>query len=361
MKDRHVIRYLHPFCLLIIIVAIFVADTLTHYEVAMPVLYTVVILYAALVIRRGAIGLLTLVCLALTGVSFAFTVRGNVPSGLINLGLSTAAIVITAWLALRMLQARDIALRTQERLTRVTTAQTLSGLTTSIVHELNQPLAAVTMSSQACKRWLSLAPPDFERARNALARIEADATRAAAILTRMRALTKGGTPEAQRFSLGQAIGEVVQMIRHRLDQHGIFYRFIEMHEPVLAYADPVQIQQVTSNLLANAIEAIIDTKQSGGVIEARIWYEEGHACCRIEDSGTGIPPGLASHLFEAFWTSKEEGTGIGLAISRNLVEANKGQIWVMQDQKKGTAFCYRIPAATPPERESKGRKVRGGP
>ncbi|GBQ76167.1 sensor histidine kinase [Asaia bogorensis] len=334
-----------PILLGLIMAAIFAADTITHYEIAIPVLYTVVLLGAAFSFRPRNLIWLACLCLGLTGVSFAFTLHGNAATGAVNLLISSAAIVITAWLAIRLQHAREMALQGQSQLARIAHAQMVSGLTSSIVHELNQPLAAIATSGQACQRWLSATPPNVGRAEAALERIIRDTTRAADILTRMKDLTRGKVTECQRFNLADAAMDVVAMAQHRLEHHDIAARIRCKAGTLPAWGDPVQIQQVVSNLLLNAIEAIAAQGTGGGHIEIALWKEDNACLCRVSDDGAGIAPTLTDHLFEPFWSTKQEGTGIGLAISRTLIEANKGRIWLAQDRREGAAFCFSIPAA----------------
>lgn len=331
--------------LCVAIAVIFATDTLTHYEIAIPVLYTIVILCAAFASRALGIVALALFCLALTGVSFLFTLHGNLSTGLVNLAISSAAIIVTACLAIRMQHAKELALQGQARLTRIAHAQMVSGLASSLVHELNQPLAAVTMSGQACQRWLSASPPNPERAQAALERIVRDATRAADILSRMSGLTRGKQTERQAFAMTDALGDVIAMSRHSMERHGIVLRLRDRSGGVPAFGDAVQIQQVASNLLLNAVEAIAGTGMNGGHIDILVWCEEDRVLCRVSDNGAGIARHLANHLFEPFWTTKAEGTGIGLAISRTLIEANDGGIWLAENHDRGAAFCFSIPMA----------------
>lgn len=325
--------------------AIFVADTLTNYEVAAAVLYAVVVLSAERALQPRALRALGAACIAMTVLSFMLTPRGHYHAGLINMGLSVSAIAMVTWLVLRMQRARAAAQAAQARLERIARAQNLSGLTTSIAHELNQPLAAIVTSGNAAQRWLAQAPPQLDKARQALQRMQADAERASSVIARVRRLTRGEPPQASRLDLNANVREIVALSQDRLQEEGI-----DLHQALAVglppvWADPVQVQQVIGNLLLNALDAMPAAPGARREVHIDTAREGDTVVFSIRDSGIGLAPEVQAHLFDAFWTTKPQGIGIGLSISRTIVEANGGRIWAEPAAGLGAVFRFSLPAA----------------
>ncbi|MDR2325587.1 MAG: two-component sensor histidine kinase [Acidovorax sp.] len=327
--------------------AIFVADTMTEYAVAAAVFHTAVILVAVRWFSPRTVVGLTVLCIVLTVVSFALTPGGLYRVGLVNTCISILAIAITAYLGLKMVAAQTAAHAAQAQLLHIARATSLGELTASIAHEVNQPLAAIVTSSQAGQRWLGQQPPQLEKANQALQRILADAERASNVITRIRGMARGEAPQRQRFVLEDAVREMVALSQGALEQRGIALRWdFAPHLPD-AWADRIQIQQVVGNLLLNAIDAIAtDHAQPEITITARRLGEE-QLQLTLTDCGSGLSPAVQSHLFDAFWTTKSHGMGLGLTISRSMIEAHGGRIWAEPRDRggPGTQFHISLPAA----------------
>ncbi|WP_372393673.1 sensor histidine kinase [Xanthomonas sp. NCPPB 3582] len=331
----------------IAMVVIFVADTTTRYEVAVAVFYTVLIFVSARVLRRRGLITLAALCIVMTAISFALTPHGDLEAGLMNMGISIATIVMIAFLILKAEAARTAAHDAQAHLIRITRVKSLEGLTTSIAHEVNQPLAAIVTSGNACQRWLAQEPPNLDKARQALDRILSDAGRASSIIARVRSLTRGEPPHMSRFDFNKAIVEIIALSQAEIERTGI--RLTTELRPDLpsALADRVQIQQVIGNLVLNAIEALASVPEQTRSMRITSEIEEGAIVFSVSDSGIGIPTGVREHLFEAFWTTKEEGIGVGLSISRAIVEANGGQISAEPNAGGGAIFRFSVPSTSP--------------
>lgn len=336
-------RTLRLALMLAVMAAIFATDSSTSYEIAVSVFYAGVILTAAPIMSRKALIALSGACTAVTLLSFAITAHGDYRAGLINMTISILSIFITAHLVLKMESARAAAHDAQARLLRIARVKSLEGLTTSIAHEVNQPLAAIVTSGNACQRWLGQAPPNVEKARQALQRILSDAARASDIITRIRSLTKGEPPQRQAFDLNQAAMEVVALSRNEMARAGIVLEVDFSLGLPLALADRVQLQQVMGNLVLNAIEATAPAPSDRRTITLASRCEHAMIVFSVCDSGTGFAEGVRDRVFEAFWTTKTQGIGVGLSISQTIIEANGGHIGARPNEDAGALFWFSVP------------------
>lgn len=344
MKSK-IRRLLKITTIAIIMAVVFVADTVTGYEIAAAVFYTVVILVASRVLVGRPLIFLSAVCIGLTVLSFTLTSSGHYREGIINTAISIAAIAVTTYLVLSMEAARTAAHDAQARLMRIARVKSLEGLTTTIAHEVNQPLAAIVTSGNACQRWLAQEPPNLDKARQALDRILGDAGRASSIIARVRSLTRGEPPNKSRFDFNRAVLEVIEQSQGEVERNQIVLTMDLDDALPHALADRVQIQQVIGNLVLNAIEAMAAVPERGRAMRLSSNVEDGTIRLSVFDSGSGIRPEMHEHLFEAFWTTKEKGIGVGLSISRAMIEANGGQIWAESSGNAGAVFRFSVPAA----------------
>lgn len=330
--------------LLAVIVAIFAFDTLTDYAIAAAVFYTAAILLAARQFSRRSVLFLTLGCMLLTIISFCLTRSGGYEVGLINTAISIIAIGVTAWLGLKLAAAEASAHEARERLLRIARITTLNQLTTSIAHEMSQPLAALSANASACRRWLAQRPPNIEKARDALGRMVDNVDRSRAILERVRRLARGETVQKNSFDFNEAILEIVALSRNEIRRGGIILDMALEEGGPRALADKVQIQQVIGNLILNAIEAMAENASVERRLTISFSYPgPGALVCAISDTGPGLSPSAREHLFDAFWTTKKEGFGLGLTICRAIVEANGGRIWALANPGGGSLFQFELP------------------
>ncbi|CAM4199173.1 sensor histidine kinase [Bordetella muralis] len=329
--------------IVVAMVAIFVVDTGTSYEVAAAVFYAVVIVTAAHVLSRRGLVVLCAICVGVTLLSVAITPHGDFRAGLINTGISIAAILMTTYLILKMEAARMAAHDAQAQLMRISRVKSLEGLTTSIAHEVNQPLAAIVASGNACQRWLAQTPPNLEKARSALERILNDAGRASSIIARVRSLTRGEPPHKREFEFNEAVLDVLALSNAEIVRNNI--ALTTELDPGLAYAlaDRIQIQQVIGNLVLNAVEAMAEISTQARVMRVSSVAKDHMIVLSVFDSGVGISPDVYEHMFEAFWTTKEEGIGVGLSISRAIIESNGGQLWAESNEHGGAVFRFSVP------------------
>ncbi len=336
--------------------AIFVADTTTNYEVAVPMFYTAVILVGSRMLHPRALVVLAGICVGLTVLSMLMTPSGNLRTGIINMAISVAAVTVTTYLLIKMEATRAIAAKAQAQaqLIRMARIQSMEGLTTSIAHEVNQPLAAIVTSGNACQRWLAQQPPNIDKAHAALERILADAERASSTIARVRSLTRGDPPRKAPFAFNAAVQEIISLSQAELGQRHIALVVDLAPNLPPALADRVQVQQVIGNLMLNAMQAMDAVALHSRILQIRTQRDGAAILLSIADTGVGLSADGEGHLFDAFWTTKEDGVGVGLSISRTIVEANGGRIWAEPRSsvagQSGAVFRFTVPAAAQEER-----------
>jgi signal transduction histidine kinase len=217
-------------------------------------------------------------------------------------------------------------------------------LAASLSHELKQPIAAAITDAQTCLRWLTRKHPDVEEAREATMRTVKDGARAAEIIDRLRSFYKKGVPpERELVDVNEVIREMLVLLRSEANRYAISMRTELAAELPEATADRVQLQQVLMNLMLNGIEAMMDT---GG--ELRITSqlgEDGQLVIAISDTGVGLPSDQMDQIFNAFFTTKPQGSGMGLAICRSIVESHRGRLWASANHGRGATFQFTLPVA----------------
>jgi PAS domain S-box-containing protein len=216
-------------------------------------------------------------------------------------------------------------------------------LAAALAHEIKQPIAAAITSASACLRWLGHVPPDVERACAAAARIEQEGNRAADIINSLRSFYKTGTPaERQWVDVKGTVREMSALLRTEAARYSVTIRTEFEVDPPHILVDRVQLQQVLMNLMLNAIEAMKDT--GGGNVTIRSGVNpKGHLTVSINDTGVGLPAEGADLIFDPFHTTKPQGTGMGLTITRSIVESYGGRVWATANQGAGATFHFTLP------------------
>jgi len=233
----------------------------------------------------------------------------------------------------------------QADLAHINRATTMGELTASLAHEINQPIAAAATDARTCLRWLTREQPDMGEARESAVRMVNAVTRAADIISRLRQLFKKGAPRTSLVDLGEVIQEMVVLLRSEASRHSVLI-LTELSEDLpRAVADRVQLQQVLMNLMLNGIEAMQDTKSGGQLTIRSLRGEGGQSLISVSDTGKGLPPDQADQIFNAFFSTKAQGTGMGLSISRSIIESHGGRLWATSNSGRGATFNFTLPSA----------------
>jgi len=232
----------------------------------------------------------------------------------------------------------------RSELARVARVASLGALTASIAHEVNQPLSGIVTNASTCLRMLAADPPNIEGARETARRTIRDGNRASDVITRLRSLFGKQNPTVEPVDLGEATYEVIALLRSELQRSRVTLR-AELDDDVpLVTGDRVQLQQVIMNLLLNASDAMngIDDRPRHLVITIE---REESDCVRlsVQDAGVGFEPQRESQLFDAFYTTKSGGMGIGLSVSRSIIESHRGRLWATVNDGPGATFSFSIP------------------
>jgi signal transduction histidine kinase len=217
-------------------------------------------------------------------------------------------------------------------------------LTASLAHEVNQPIAAAVTNANTCLRWLTRDHPDLQEAREAALRIVKDATRAADIISRIRLHFKKGSPETESVDVNEVIEEMILLLRDEATRHSISIRTDLAADRPKVMADRVHLQQVFMNLMLNGIEAMKDMDSAGELTIRLQQAENGHLQISISDTGVGLPAQQKDQIFNAFFTTKAHGTGMGLSISRSIIESHGGRLWATANSGRGATFHLTLPA-----------------
>ncbi|HME69234.1 MAG TPA: ATP-binding protein [Myxococcota bacterium] len=241
-------------------------------------------------------------------------------------------------------QAQEALQQAQANLERLNRVMLLGEMAASIVHEVNQPITGSSANASAGLRWLAAQPPEIEEARQALERIVRDANRASEVIGRVRSLAKKLPPHKSALNINDAVREVIALTQSELRRTRVILRTGLASGLPLVAADRVQLQQVVLNLIVNAIEAMSEVDERPrelSVVSGR--SEPNDVFVEVRDSGLGLDPASLDHLFDSFYTTKPGGTGMGLAISRSIVEAHGGQLSAVPNEPYGAVFRFTLP------------------
>ena len=247
-------------------------------------------------------------------------------------------------LAERALQQKEISLRqTQAELAHVSRVTTMGELAASIAHEVNQPLVGVVTNASASLRLLAGDSPNLVEAREAMRAIIRDGNRAADVVSRMRGLFKKARPAKESLDINEAIEEVVLLTRGEARRNKVALRMELAANLPSVMADRVQIQQVILNLILNGIQAMRAVEDRERVMVIRTQRGDGDQIrVAVQDCGIGIDPGSVERIFDAFHTTKPGGMGMGLTISRSIVESHGGQLWATANDGPGATFQFTV-------------------
>ena len=241
-------------------------------------------------------------------------------------------------------QAEQALHQAQTELAHVTRVMTMGELTASIAHEVNQPLAAIVTNAQAALCFLDARPVDLDEIRQILDAIMRDGRRAGDVITRIRSLVRKSSSSKVRIDLNEAIREVLAIVNPEARQHGIAVRTELAASLPPVHGDRVQLQQVIVNLAMNGIEAMKGVADRSRELRIRSRpHEAGTVLVTVEDSGTGLEADSAECVFAAFYTTKPDGMGMGLAISRSIIEAHGGRLWPSAKSGRGATFQFTLP------------------
>jgi C4-dicarboxylate-specific signal transduction histidine kinase len=231
----------------------------------------------------------------------------------------------------------------QADLARVSRVTTMGELTASLAHEVNQPIAAAVTNANTCLRWLTREHPDVEEARAAAMRIVKDGTRAAEIIKRTRLLFKKGSPQRELMDVNEVIREMIVLLRGEATRHNISVGTELAADLPQVMGDRVQLQQVLMNLMLNGIDAMKDMDGARELVIKSQRAENGQLLVSVIDTGMGLPQQQADQIFNAFFTLKPQGTGMGLSISRSIVESHGGRLWAADNSPRGASFYFTLP------------------
>jgi PAS domain S-box-containing protein len=239
-------------------------------------------------------------------------------------------------------QAEEALHQAQKDVARINRITTMGELTASLAHEVKQPIAAAVTDANTCVRWLSRDDPDVEEAREAASRVVKDATRAAEIITRVRQLFKKGTPEQALINVNEIIREMIVLLGSDATRYDVSIQTELAKDLPQVMGDRVQMQQVLMNLMTNSIDAMKDLDGTRELIISS-QAEDGQLMISVSDTGVGLPPKQADQIFDAFFTTKPQGTGMGLRISRSIVESHGGRLWAADNSPRGASFHLTLP------------------
>src|SRR5467141_3792910 len=240
-------------------------------------------------------------------------------------------------------EERERLRQAQADLAHVSRVTTMGELTASLAHEVNQPIAAAITNANTCMRWLAADTPNLEEARAAAMRIVKDGTRAAEIIKRVRLLFKKGSPERELVDLNEVVRDMIVVLRSETSRNNILVQTELAADLPEVMADRVQLQQVLMNLMINGIEAMKDVDGTRELAIRSQLKENEEVVVSVTDSGVGLPPQQKEQIFNAFFTTKPHGTGMGLRISRSIIESHGGRLWAADNSPRGASFCFSLP------------------
>jgi PAS domain S-box-containing protein len=232
----------------------------------------------------------------------------------------------------------------QADLARVSRMTAMGELTASLAHEVNQPITAAVNGASTCIRWLTRETPDLGEAREAAQGVIRNARRAADIINRIRSISKKGESNRQLADVNELVREMIALLQSEAKRYSV-----SVHTELYAglprvMADPVQVQQVLMNLMMNAIDAMRDVGQERELTIRSQWADNRMLMISVSDTGVGLPAQLADRIFDAFFTTKSHGIGMGLRISRSIVESHGGRLWAADNSPHGASFHFTLPA-----------------
>jgi C4-dicarboxylate-specific signal transduction histidine kinase len=240
-------------------------------------------------------------------------------------------------------QTEEALRQAQADLARANRVSSMGELAASLAHEINQPIAAAITDANTCVRWLSRDQPDLEEARGAASRIVQDGKRAGEIVNRVRLLFKKGAVQRELVDLNDTIQEMVLLLHSESTQHVVFVRTDLAADLPQVMGDRVQLQQVLMNLMMNSIDAMKDVDGTRELTVQSKRGEDGQVLMSVSDTGVGLPAQHADKIFNAFFTTKTHGTGMGLRVSRSIVESHGGRLWAADNTPRGARFWVTLP------------------
>jgi NO-binding membrane sensor protein with MHYT domain len=278
-----------------------------------------------------------------------YEARGNASLDQTNLALVVAGItfVILAFALIASLseqkRAEEALRRAQADLAHVNRVTTMGELTSSLAHEVNQPIAAAVINAGACLRWLDGDTPNLEEARACAMRIVENGTRAAEIISRIRLLFKKGALQRELVDVNRVIREMIDLLRGEATRFSVSVRTELAADLPQVMGDRVQLQQVVMNLIVNSIDAMKDVHGTRELALTSQRAENEQIIVCVSDTGVGLPPHQADQIFNAFFTTKLHGIGMGLSISRSIVESHSGRLWAADNSPRGASFHVILP------------------
>jgi len=239
-------------------------------------------------------------------------------------------------------RAEEALRRAQAEMAHITRVMTMGELAASIAHEINQPLSAIVNNGSACLRWLAGDSPNIAEAREAAQDVIREGNRAGEVITRIRGFLRKTESEKASMDINQTIRDVVILMRNEAESKGVTLQMELTSDLPAVLGDRVQLQQVILNLVMNGIEAMTSFSHQKRELRIRSRHYESDVLVAVQDSGVGIDPENLEKIFDAFYTTKSQGMGMGLAISRSIVEDHGGQLWVQQNDSAGTTFQFTL-------------------